>query len=161
MLDLRTIQPLYGPSFNGKCMFGINKLTYRSDDAFNYQLGFTPVYNTILSFTETTGSSVSYGGNVFCMGRSAICYEYLGTLFDEYTSKCYVPATCPLTRFPVWTSRNICPRCADNVCHTCDALTRKICSGCHGYLFAVLNTTSKKCQCKVNYMPITYPTKPG
>jgi hypothetical protein len=50
-LDLRTVQPLYGPSFNGKCVIGIDKLTYRGDDAFNYEFGYTPVYKTIVSLT--------------------------------------------------------------------------------------------------------------
>ena len=51
MVDLRVVQPLYGPGFTGKCMFGIDKLTYTGNDAFEYKIGFTPVYNTLLTFT--------------------------------------------------------------------------------------------------------------
>ena len=161
LLDLRTVQPQYGPSFGGKCMFGIDKLIYRGDDAFNYEFGYTPVYNSIVILKETTGAAVTYAGNTFCVGRYIVCYEHLGSHVDEYTLQCYTPATCPLPIFPVWTSRTICPRCADYACFRCDIPTRKICTGCYGHLFTVLNTTTKQCQCMINYMPIKYPTKPG
>lgn len=95
------------------------------------------------------------------MGRYIVCYEYLASHVDEYTLQCYTPATCPLPIFPVWTSRTICPRCADYACHRCDVATRRICTGCYGHLFTVLNTTAKKCQCMADYMPITYVTMPG
>jgi hypothetical protein len=51
LLDLRVVQPLYGPSFNGKCLFGIDRLAYRGDDSFEYKLGLTPIYGTVFSLT--------------------------------------------------------------------------------------------------------------
>lgn len=161
MLDLRIVQPLYGPSFNGRCMFGIEKLVYRGIDAFAYKIGFTPIYNTVVTFTETTGAPVGLSGNAFCVGRYLRCIEYLDSHLDLYTLQCYTPLNCPLTAYPEWTHWTICPICADNVCYDCDHATRKICYGCYNHLFAVLNATSQKCQCKVNYMPVRYPAMPG
>lgn len=138
----------YGPSYNGKCFLGYNKIFLEGYHNVDFNFGNTTLGNySIMNFN--TDSPTKQYGIIFCLGNDSInCGE--GEIWiDSLTGLCYLPTTCPLPVFALWTQVNLCPICTQLICSNCTITNRSDCITCGP--FSTL--TSGKCICDANYWP--------
>jgi hypothetical protein len=140
----------YGPSYNGKCLLGYNKIFLEGYHTFDFNFGNTALGNySIMNFNTIMSPTKQYG-IVFCFGNDSIICGEGEVWIDSLTTLCYLPTKCPLPVFALWTQVNVCPICTQLICTSCTVTNRSNCLICGP--FSTL--TSGVCVCNAGYWPL-------